>query len=120
MECKCIPAADLHGATLLYTTFLENFPRVSDYYAHPPTFAGIQQAAAEIHIDDEVRRGVVEVLREQNAIFGAGVAGADETKRNLDRLRDGAVAVVTGQQVGLFGGPAFCVYKALTAIWLGI
>ena len=37
-------------------------------------------------------------------------------RRNLDRLRDGAVAVVTGQQVGLFGGPAYSIYKALTAV----
>jgi bacillithiol biosynthesis cysteine-adding enzyme BshC len=47
-------------------------------------------------------------------VFGGGA----ETNRNLDRLRDGAAAVVTGQQVGLLGGPAFSVYKALTAIHL--
>jgi bacillithiol biosynthesis cysteine-adding enzyme BshC len=36
----------------------------------------------------------------------------------LDRLRNGAATVVTGQQVGLFGGPTFALYKALTAVKL--
>ena len=112
MECHCIPAGELPGASLLYTTFLNDFSRVSDFYAHPPSLNGIEQAAREVRLDDSIRRGVVEVLRGQNRAFG----GDEETTRNLDRLRDGAFAVVTGQQVGLFGGPAYSVYKALTAI----
>ena len=58
------------------------------------------------------RRAVVEVLREQNRGFGADAA----TERSLERLAKGAVAIVTGQQVGLFSGPAYSFYKALTAI----
>src|SRR5882757_3396396 len=112
MECQCIPAGEMPGAALLYTAFLNDFSRVSEFYSHPPNLKGIQQAAAEVRIEDGIRRGVVDVLRAQNRAIGGDAA----TNGNLDRLRDGAVAVVTGQQVGLFGGPAYSVYKALTAI----
>jgi bacillithiol synthase len=112
MECSGISAAELPGSTRLYSTFLSDFASVSDFYRHPPNANGIDAAAREIRLDDSVRRAVVEVLRKQNQAFG----GDDATTRNLDRLRDGAVAVVTGQQVGLFGGPAYSIYKALTAI----
>jgi bacillithiol synthase len=114
MECHCIPPAELPHASLLYSTYLTDFSRVSEFYVHPPDLTGISRAAAEMQFDDSIRRGVAGVLRNQNAAFG----GDSETNRNLDRLRDGAAAVVTGQQVGLFGGPAFSVYKALTAIRL--
>ncbi len=39
-----------------------------------------------------------------------------ELQAALDRLRSGARTVVTGQQVGLFGGAALIPYKAATAI----
>ena len=112
MECSWISPAELPGATRLYSSFLSDFPRVSDFYHHPPNATGIDESAREMRLDDSVRRAVADVLREQNQIFG----GDDATARNLDRLRDGAFAVVTGQQVGLFGGPAYSIYKALTAI----
>ena len=112
MDCSCITPADLPGTTRLYSTYLSDFARVSQFYRHSPNAAGIDQAVREVRLEESVRHAVVDVLRSQNQAFG----GDAFTVQNLDRLRDGAVAVVTGQQVGLFGGPAYCVYKALTAV----
>ena len=112
MESHCISPGKLPGTTRLYSAFLSHFSSVSEFYVHPPSMDGVNQAARQLRFDHAVRRSVVDVLRNQNSALGADEA----TTRNLDRLRDGALAVVTGQQVGLFGGPAFSIYKALTAI----
>ena len=60
------------------------------------------------------REKVAGILERQNEAFGA----SEKTRENIAAFRAGALAVVTGQQVGLFGGPAFSVYKALSAIRL--
>ncbi|MGB0035523.1 MAG: bacillithiol biosynthesis cysteine-adding enzyme BshC [Candidatus Acidiferrales bacterium] len=112
MESHCLSFRDVPHTTKLFASYLENFERTSRYFAHPPTVAGIAAAAREVQLDPAVRRGVVEVLREQNRRFGSDAS----TDRNLDRLADGAVAIVTGQQVGLFSGPAYSFYKAVSAV----
>jgi len=55
---------------------------------------------------------VADELDAQNARFGDCPARA----RNLASLRSGAAAVVTGQQVGLFLGPLYTLYKAASAV----
>ena len=55
---------------------------------------------------------MLDLLAEQNADAGANTA----CQAALERLRNGARTVVTGQQVGLLGGAAMIVYKAATAI----
>lgn len=116
MDCSRISPAELPGTTRLYSTYLSDFPGVADFYIHPPSAKGIEEAARDVRLDDSVRRAVVDVLRAQNRGFGAD----ESTTQSLDRLRDGAVAVVTGQQVGLFGGPAYSIYKALTAVHVAV
>jgi bacillithiol biosynthesis cysteine-adding enzyme BshC len=112
MEFHCLSFRDVPHTTKLFSAFLEDFKRVAQYFNHPPTASGVTAAASEVRLDTAVRRGVIEVLREQNHSFGADAS----TNRNLDRLASGAVAIVTGQQVGLFSGPAYSFYKAISAV----
>jgi bacillithiol biosynthesis cysteine-adding enzyme BshC len=55
---------------------------------------------------------LAEVLKEQNDRYG----GSPARDAHLRALRDGAQAIVTGQQAGLFLGPLYTLYKAATAI----
>lgn len=62
----------------------------------------------------ETDRGdLCDALARMNTEWGA----SEKTLGNIERLRaDDAVAVVTGQQIGLFTGPLYTIYKALTAV----
>jgi bacillithiol biosynthesis cysteine-adding enzyme BshC len=62
--------------------------------------------------DPAHRNALADLLLEQNRDWGAG----DKTLANIERLRNGAGAVVTGQQVALFGGPLFTLHKAATIV----
>jgi bacillithiol biosynthesis cysteine-adding enzyme BshC len=112
MESHCISFREIPDTTKLFSSFLDDFQQVASYYAHPPTDAGIDAAVCEIQLDAAARGVLVEVLREQNRRFGADAA----TEKNIDRLAAGAVVIVTGQQVGLFSGPAYTIYKAVSAL----
>jgi bacillithiol biosynthesis cysteine-adding enzyme BshC len=55
---------------------------------------------------------LADALKRQSVEFGAGAAAL----ANIEKLRAGARAVVTGQQVGLLGGPLLTLLKAATAV----
>jgi bacillithiol synthase len=84
-----------------------HFDRVSAFYNYAPYDPGSYSAAAsQIQFPDDRRAALVSALRTQN--------GDSEVLTRL--AQPGTVAVVTGQQVGLFSGPAYTIYKALTAV----
>ncbi len=108
----CLPLAELPHTSKLFRDFVSDFSRIKEFYEHPPDSNGVSAAAREIRLAEETRAAVAAVLREQNVLLGS----SPETTKSIERLERGAVAVVTGQQVGLFGGPAYSFYKALTAV----
>ena len=116
MESHCIPFTQVPHTSALFSDYLYRFDRVARFYRHDPFAAGSFQAAAqEVSLSSETRAAVADVLAEQNRQFG----GDARCQENIQRLRRAdTLAVVTGQQVGLFGGPAYSVYKALTAVQL--
>ena len=113
---RTIPVRLLPGAPKLFVDYLSDFGRVGDLFEHDFRDPGAYGRAADTAAARELPRdAVADVLLEQNRLFGSGQAAL----RNVDRLRDpNAVAVVTGQQPALFGGPLYNLYKGLTAVRL--
>jgi bacillithiol biosynthesis cysteine-adding enzyme BshC len=100
-------------SSALFAAYLHDFRRVERFYSQPPfPLDWLKDEARTIRYDAGRRARVAAVLERQNRAFGSG----DGAFRNLDRLRAGASALVTGQQVSLFGGPLFAILKALTAV----
>jgi bacillithiol biosynthesis cysteine-adding enzyme BshC len=112
-ESGCIPFSELPESTQLFLDYVQDFERVRGFYPIAPRTAEIAGYKRPGY-PAERRAHVAKVLERQNRSFGA----SQKTLDNIERLRNGANAIVTGQQVVLFGGPAFAIYKALTAVKL--
>lgn len=115
MKAHCLPFSQIPHSTRLFTDFLNYLPKIQPFYPRSPHFEEwLKEEASKISYDSARRERVTTILERQNKSWNA----SPQTLANLDRLRKGAAAVVTGQQVGLFGGPMFDIYKALTAVKL--
>jgi bacillithiol synthase len=112
MDCRSLLPSQLPHTTKFVRDYVENFPKVERFFAHPPDLKSVVEYAKNLSFPDDRRKEVAEILRQQNLSFGSGA----ETEANLQLLESGAVAIVSGQQVGLFGGPSYSIYKALSAI----
>ena len=105
---------DIPKTSAFFLDYLHNFPKLASFFPFSYALDHFRKEALSgaplVH-----RRELCQVLEKQNRLFGAG----SRTLENLEKLRDNdCLAVVTGQQVGLFTGPAYTIYKALTAVKL--
>ncbi len=109
MDASCKRHTELPHSSKLFCDLLYRFDRVRQFYAHPPVDPdSFRVEAAAMSFPAERRTSIISVLRDQNG---------DHPALDVLAQPDG-VAVVTGQQVGLFSGPSYTIYKALTAIKL--
>jgi bacillithiol biosynthesis cysteine-adding enzyme BshC len=110
MSVECFPITVLPHVSQIYRDYLamEEHAIVRRWYGAEP-FAGkwIGKGVPVGHAD-----ALADLLARQAVEFGAGEAA----KANIEKLRAGARAVVTGQQVVLFGGPLLTILKAATAV----
>lgn len=101
----------------LFLDYLKDPVALRKYYPSAVKFHHeLQQRAPEVLASHKVdRHKVAAALEAMNKRWGAGA----ETLQNIQLLRDAdSVAVVSGQQAGLFTGPLYTIYKALSAVKL--
>jgi bacillithiol synthase len=115
VRSECWPFNQIPHTSRLFADFLSNQPGIRQFYPRSPLLQEwIKDEASRVKYDSGRRAQVADILQRQNQQWGSFA----EVTKNILRLRDGAHALVTGQQVGLFGGPLFSIYKALTAVKL--
>jgi len=115
MDCECLPISTLPGTTALFRDYTEvtsspNAAALRRWYPGDPF--SMAWAASSPELKEPHRLHLADLLLRQADGFDASGA----VLANIERLKNGAAAVVTGQQVGLFGGPLLTLLKAATAI----
>jgi bacillithiol biosynthesis cysteine-adding enzyme BshC len=115
MKAQCLPFTQIPHTSRLFLDYLSYTASVRGMYPRSPIFSEwVKEESQRVAYDASRRAKVSEILERQNRAWGASA----KALANIERFRRGALAAVTGQQVGLFGGPLFSIFKALTAVKL--
>ncbi|MEP6848000.1 MAG: bacillithiol biosynthesis cysteine-adding enzyme BshC, partial [Acidobacteriota bacterium] len=115
LRAESLSFSDIPGQSQLFTIYQTDPLSLTKYY--PSIVESHTQIAAripEVLANHTADRGILcDALEEMNRKFDS----CEKTFENIALLRDPeTVAVVTGQQAGLFTGPLYTIYKALSAI----
>ena len=114
MSAECYPITVLPHTTQLYRDYLamSEHDAVRTWYGGTPLGGEWMRSVPAASADAGHRDRLAAALEAECLAYGAGAKALE----NVTKLRQGARAVVTGQQVGLFGGPLLTLLKAATAI----
>ena len=115
LRVESLPFSDIPGQSRLFLQYLADPLSLKQFYpsavaSHTHVSVRIPEVLANFRTD---RDALCDALANQNLGFGASA----KTFENIELLRKSdTVAVLTGQQAGLFTGPLYTIYKALSAI----
>lgn len=110
-----VPFTEVPGQSRLFLQFQSDPSSLRKYYptalrSHADASERIPEVLKHYTVD---RAQLCDALEDMNRKFGA----TDKTLENIAMLREtDTVAVVSGQQAGLFSGPLYTIYKALSAV----
>jgi bacillithiol biosynthesis cysteine-adding enzyme BshC len=107
MLSGCVRQTELPHTSQLFIDAIYHPERTAAFYGgRRHDFESVLAASRKVEFPEQRRAALIAALRTHNP-----------ESPSLERLSQaGTVAVVTGQQVGLFSGPAYTIYKALSAV----
>ena len=109
MQPSCIRQDQIPGTSVLFADYLYRFDKLSTFFPYSSWHVdGVETAAASVAFPSDRRAKIVAALAAQN----------NETTALNKLAQPDTVAVITGQQVGFLLGPAYTIFKALTAVRL--
>ena len=104
----------INESPLLFSDYLYDFEKVSSFFSWHPE-KDLKVCLEKRLQNYQLRKEMPEILIRQNRHF----KNSDKIIQTLEKLKAAnAVAVVTGQQVGLYGGPLYTIYKIITVLKL--
>src|SRR5437867_1212068 len=107
-----IPFGSLPSMSALFLDYINDSSRVREFYRQDYSLEAVVSFARQRPALDRAHRETLcTVLDAQQRQWGANPS-------SVEKLRAGAVAVICGQQPGLFTGPNYTILKAITAIKL--
>lgn len=87
---------------------------IQSFFTYHYEQESFEKRAKMLQRHDYKREALVRVIRSYMKRFGI----SEQAANHLEELETGAIAIVGGQQAGVFTGPLYSVYKAITVILL--
>ena len=113
MQIKSVGFSNLPFSEL-FKTYISNYAHLASFYNGNPFDEEEFTGQAVNYFYRGNRKELAEILRKFNSRFKPDSSAL----ANIDRIEKEAITLVTGQQLGVYGGPLFTVFKIVTTILL--
>ena len=99
----------------LFNTYVDEFSKLNDFYSVNPFSDDEVEKKADRIIQPKNKSRYIEALQKFHNFLGI----TETQQLQLQKFKsEDALVIVTGQQLGIYGGPLFTIYKTITTIIL--